>query len=214
MPKNKIAWIGLSVALVVVLAAAGCQPRRQVDQETVDNSISNQVTDQSGGAGAEFTPYPGTTPPTSGLADPDAIQAQLVKETNDATAFIRLIQPDVVLTLVSTKYINSLSNSFGLSTNYYVFTSPTNPDYYFLVNVPRNGLDPMKRFLMPVQDFDLDFDVLPVPFEYWKLNYAALLELAEGQGGEAFRAQHKTFETSVILARPAGQHLNWFVTYK
>lgn len=216
MKQSKIAWIGLALALVLVLSAAGC--RRPIDREPIsnlDNSITNTVDESNDeNNGPDFTPYPGTNPPESGLADPDIIQSQLTRETQEATEFIRLIQPDAVLTLVSAKYINSLSNTFGLATNYYIFSSPSQPDYYYLVNVPRNGLDPMKRFLMPVSDFDLDFDVLPVPFEYWKVNYAAALKLAEAQGGAAFRAQHKTFEVSVILAIPAGQHLNWFVTYK
>lgn len=148
------------------------------------------------------------------MADPTVIQAQLVRETKEASDFIKLIQPDAVLVLLSTKYINSLSNTFGLSTNYYIYSSPSKPDYYFLVNVPRNGLDPMKRFLMPVQDFELDFSVLPIPLEYWKVNYAKALQLAEAQGGSNFRSQHKTFDVSVILARPAGKYLNWFITYK
>jgi len=215
MKKEWLVWGSLIVVLLMTLSAAGCQ-RRAVDN-SVDNSTSNSIsnlTNSTTDTGANFTPYPGTKSPESGLADPTVIQAQLVRETKEATDFIRLIQPDAVLVLLSTKYINSLSNTFGLSTNYYIYSSVSKPDYYFLVNVPRNGLDPMKRFLMPVQDFELDFSVLEIPAEYWKTNYAKALELAEAQGGANFRSQHKTFDVSVILARPAGKHLSWFITYK
>jgi hypothetical protein len=198
----------LVVVLLMTLSAAGCK-RRAVDN-TVDNNISNltnTTTDQSDS-------FSNTTSPESGLADPVAIQAQLVNEAKEATDFIRLIQPDAVLALVSTKYINSFSNAFGLSTNYYIYTSAAETNYYFLVNVPRNNLDPMKRFLMPVQDFELDFAVLEIPTQYWNVNYAKALQLAEAQGGSNFRAQHKTFDVSVILARPAGKYLSWFISYK
>lgn len=195
----------------MTLSAASCQ-RRPIDNadNSLDNGISNTTTDQN----PDFTPYPGTSAPESGLADPTVIQAQLVRETKEATDFIRLIQPDAVLVLISSKYINSLSNTFGLSTNYYIYSSLSKPDYYFLVNVPRNNLDPMKRFLMPVQDFELDFSVLEIPAQYWNTNYARALQLAEAQGGASFRSAHKTFEVSAILARPAGKYLNWFITYK
>lgn len=217
MKREWLIWGLLVIVLLMTLSAAGCR-RRATDNtldNTIDNSISNIANTTTGSAtNTEVTPYPGTTVPSSGLADPIVIQAQLVRETQEATDFIRLIQPDAVLVLLSTKYINSLSNTFGLSTNYYIYSSPSEPDYYFLVNVPRNGLDPMKRFLMPVQDFELDFSVLPIPSEYWKLNYAKALTLAEAQGGSSFRSQRKTFDVSVILARPAGKHLSWFITYK
>ncbi|MFA5270196.1 MAG: hypothetical protein WC400_01110 [Patescibacteria group bacterium] len=210
--KQWLVWGLLTVVLLMTLSAASCK-RRAVDNEnSTDNSVTNVTnssTDQT-----DFTAYPGTDAPESGLADPTVIQAQLTRETTEATDFIRLIQPDAVLVLISSKYINSLSNTFGLSTNYYIYSSVSKPDYYFLVNVPRNNLDPMKRFLMPIQDFELDFSVLEIPTQYWKTNYAKALQLAEAQGGASFRSQHKTFEASVILARPAGKHLSWFITYK
>jgi len=212
MKKEWLVWGLLTVVLLMTLSAAGCKRRAVDNTDNTDNSvtnITNSTTDQT-----DFTAYPGTDAPESGLADATVIQPQLVRETQEATDFIRLIQPDAVLVLVSSKYINSLSNTFGLSTNYYIYSSVAKPDYYFLVNVPRNNLDPMKRFLMPVQDFELDFSVLEIPTQYWKTNYAKAVALAEAQGGASFRSQHKTFEISVILARPAGKHLSWFITYK
>ena len=214
MKRQWVVWGLLAVVLLMTLSAASCS-RRALNN--TDNSIDNStagLTNTTTNQGTNFTPYPGTTAPESGLADPVVIQSQLLRETTEATDFIRLIQPDAVLVLISSKYINSLSNTFGLSTNYYIYSSVSKPDYYFLVNVPRNNLDAMKRFLMPIQDFELDFSVLEIPAQYWKTNYAKALQLAEAQGGASFRSQHKTFEVSVILARPAGKFLNWFITYK
>lgn len=200
------AWLGLMTAVLVVLAGAGCQRRALVPED-------EQPTPQD-----EEQPIPeGQTPistiPESGLADPDLIYQSLLRETTSATESIRRIQPDAVLSMVSSKYINSLSNTFGLSTNYYIFSSQEKPDYYYLVNVPRNGDSP-KRFIMPVEDFDLPFSVLPIPLDRWKVSYVAALQKVETSGGAAFRGQHKTFDASVILAIPAAQRLSWFVTYK
>lgn len=219
MKYNKIVWIGLALVVVVVLSAASCQRRVPVS-DPVDNTIDNTVDNNGDDSKPDYVPFPGTNPPASGLADPAVIFPQLLRETTAATERIHLLQSDAVLTMVSTKYINSLSNTFGLSTNYYIFTSPSEPNYYYLVNIPRDvPLDPtrpetMKRFIMPVQDFNLFFDLLPVPFDRWKVSYAGALEIAEATKGAEFRAQHKTFEVSAILAIPAGHQLNWYITYK
>jgi len=220
MKKESLVWIGLALVLVVVLTAASCKRAAPVDN-TIDNTIDTSEEDQTnddtnGDNDPDFTPYPGTgLSPGSGLPNPDTYQAVLTRETQDATDFIRLIRPDAVLIAVAAKYINSLSNTFGLSTNYYIFSSASDHNFYYLVNVPRNGLDSMKRFLMPVQDFDLDFDLLPIPFQYWQINCIKALLLAETQGGGSqFRTNHKTFEVSTILAIPVGQHLTWSITYK
>ena len=219
MKYNKIVWIGLALVVVVVLGAASCQ-RSAPTPDPIDNTIDNTVDDNVDNSAPDYVPFPGTNPPASGLADPTAILPQLLKETTVATERIHSLQSDAVLTMISTKYINSLSNTFGLSTNYYIFTSPTELSYYYLVNVPRDApLDPtrpetMKRFIMPIQDFNLFFDLLPIPFDRWKISYAKALELAEVAGGASFRSQHPTFEVSAILAIPAGHQLNWHITYK
>jgi len=224
MKTKNIGWIGLALILVAILTAASCQ-RAVPSNDAIDNTIvdTSEEEDQTNddtvnNNDSDPTSYPTNTDPllNSGLPDPDTYQAVvLTEEIQAATDFIRLIQPDTVLIAVATKYINSLSNTFGLSTNYYIFSSPSDFNFYYLVNVPRNKLDSMKRFLMPVQDFSLGFDLLPVPFQYWNINCIKALLLAETQGGGSqFRAEHKTFETSTILAIPVGQYLTWSITYK
>ena len=215
MKYKKIAWLGLMMALIMVLIGAGCERRAPVENvvedipvdNTLDNSIDNTINEP-------------ILPPFSGLPDPIATLPDLKKEFEDATNIIKAWvingQPrqDLLLTIVSSKFLNTLSDD-GLDTNWFIYTTASDPDNYYLVNMPRKGR-PAKRIMMPKADFNFDFEVLPIPLDQWKVSYIAALLKAENLGGAEFRGRHKTFETSVILAYPAAglQQLNWSVTYK
>jgi hypothetical protein len=180
---------------------------------TADNSTTGFDVNTPGDLGAEQSNV--GTPPAAGLGLPDAVASKTVldAELTKATDSIRQIQKDAVLKLISMKFVNSFSDQTGLSTNYYIFSSPSNPQYYYLVNVPRNG-EKIKRFIMPVDDLDLPFELLDMAFQYWKLSYIDAIKAAESQGAKDFVTQHAKFDLSIILAQPAGQYLNWFLTYK
>jgi len=221
MNKNKLTWLALLLILPVVLSAASCQ-RRVVeditddtiqDDEVADDQTSDNLTGNALDDLLDDTSSP--TPPVSGLADPDTVYQKVIQETTSAVESIKLIQPDAVLTAIATKYRNSLSDTTGLLTNYYILTSPSEPGYYYLINVPRDGLSRQVRFIIPIQDFNLTFDLMPIPYDEWKISYAKALQLAETQGGgSGFRAKHSNFEVSAILAMPVAQHFTWSVTYK
>lgn len=218
MKKKSFLVGGLVVVLLMVLVTVGCTKRAlQDNSENVDNTVVNEV---SNTVNNEIADEISDNSAGSGIADPDLAAILATKELAEATALITAIQKDTVLAAISTKYINSLSDSVGLSTNYYFFISPAKLDYYFLVNMPRNAMEQPKRFMMLQQDFyDLGFSLLPVPFEYWKINYAQALQLAEQAGGAKFRVGHKNFEVSQILARTSGgddvtHHLQWHISYK
>ena len=171
-----------------------------IDLPGIDSPTGDSNTPQAGGG--------------TGLPDPSAARPLLAAELEEATEAIQQLQSDAVLKLISMKFVNSFADRGGLVTNYFIFSSPQNPQYYYLVNVPRNG-EKMKRFIMPVEDLELPFDLLDLPFEFWKLSYIEAIQLAEQKGGATFRSQHSNkFEVSTILAKPAGQYLNWFVTYR
>lgn len=206
MKNFKLVFVFTSVLVFVALSAVSCQrgPGLADTQDTTDQA-TEETTDDSTSTSL--------TVPDSGLADPAVIRQSVIQERIQADQAVQALQPDVVLQLVSTKFINSLSNQTGLATNYYIYSSSSNTDFYYLANVPRNG-ESLKRFLMPKSDLDLPFDLVNVPFESWKLTYADALKLAEERGGADFRARHATFEVSVILAKPAGDILSWFITYR
>ncbi|MFA5010022.1 MAG: hypothetical protein WC553_02190 [Patescibacteria group bacterium] len=196
--------------VMVSLSAASCRRGSTDDtnneitnNEAVNNSIAN-ITNQTTGD---------QTSQSGDLPDPDATRPLLQQELTKATASIKELKSDVILQLVSMKFVNSLSDSSGLVTNYYIFVSPTDTKYYYMVNVPHNG-EGIKRFLMPQTDMELPFSLIPVPYQFWKLSYVDALKLAETNGGAAFRTQHPKFEVSVILGKPVGQYLNWFITYR
>lgn len=211
-------FIGLAALVVLVgLSAASCQrpaPPTNDQNDQADNGDqsdelpSDEVTDPTPpiDGGVDNTPF-------GGLADPAAAKLAMEKELTDATATIAGLKDDLVLQLVSMKFVNSLSDQTGLTTNYYIFSSPSDTRYYYLVNIPHNG-ESMKRFLMPKEDLALPFDLIPVQKQYWQLSYVDALRAVENQGGSAFRGQHSKYEVSAILAKPAGQFLNWFITYR
>ncbi|MFH0912445.1 MAG: hypothetical protein V1807_02185 [Patescibacteria group bacterium] len=231
MKSKYLTWIGLIVVLMLVLTGASCQRNTSNDDlsnDEVNGTPDNSAGNTTGGPADNGTPN-NTTPsagqaPDSGLPSPGSILPVLKQETINATERIKSLvicgQPktDLNLTIISSKFINTLSNT-GLDTNWYIFTSPSDPANFYLVNMPRaesSSGQVAKRIIMPKSDFDFDFDVLPIPMDQWKISYADALKSAEEYGGSTFRAQHKTFEVSTILAYPAvgQQQLSWSVTYK
>lgn len=216
--KLRRSWLLAMVAvLAVMLTAASCGrgPGLETTEETPIETTENSGFDINTPSGPGGEQADVGTPPVVGLGLPDAVASKSVldNELTRATEAIRAVQSDAVLKLVSMKFINSFSDQTGLSTNYYIFSSAENPQYYYLVNVPRNG-EKLKRFIMPVEDLELPFELLNLPFQYWKLSYIEAIKAAETQGAKEFIAQHPKFELSAILAQPAGQYLNWFLTYR
>ena len=216
MGRSKAILLLVGIFTTISLVGISCSRGPKADNTAVDNTITNTAIDNTAinnTAVINPTDQTTTTVSGSGLPDPSRIKTSLAAETTNAESAVKTLQPDAILQLVSIKFINSLSDQTGLATNYYIYASASNPNFYYLVNMPRNG-ERLKRFLMPVEDLDLPFDLLPIPAKYWKLSYADALKAAEQRGGSDFRAKHKTFEVSAILAIPAGQYLSWFVTYR
>lgn len=207
--SNLAAILVLGVVVMMALTALSC--RRDTSTDNVDNTVNNTIAND---VDAIANTVANTVVDTgSGLPDPTATRPLLQEELKQATAKIKALKSDVILQLVSMKFVNSLSDSSGLVTNYYIFVSPTDTRYYYMVNVPHNG-EGIKRFLMPQEDMELPFSLIPVSYQFWKLSYVDALKLAEENGGAAFRAKHPKFEASVILGKPTGQYLNWFITYR
>ena len=203
----------------MVFAGASCgsqstQPVSEGISTEIFNDSGNEInvedtTDNSSQAADDLAAFFDD----AGLPDPIKVLPQAIAETGSATDFIKKIQGDAVLTMVSSNYIGSLSDTRGLNTNYYIFTSAENPEWYYLVNVPRDG-GGLKRFIMPKEDFSLDFQIEPIPFQFWNVNYASAMGIAEKNGGKDFRIEHNNnFETALILAKPIANLLSWHITY-
>lgn len=220
--NNVAAIVVLGIVVMMALTAVSCRRGSQSNDNnesnnTTDNSLTNSLTNSLGLLDSTIGNTTGSADSSNlvlgGLPDPTVARPLLQEEITKATAKVKELKSDVVLQLVSMKFVNSLSDTAGLVTNYYIFSSPTDTQYYYLINVPHNG-EGMKRFLMPKSDLELPFDLIAVPFQYWKQSYVDAMKAAETNGGSAFRAEHSKFEVSAILAQPAGQYLYWFVTYR
>src|SRR5680860_1551464 len=133
-------WL-LFASLLVFLILAG--PRCGAQPDIVSDGSDDPTTDTGGlfdadplgdinlpGGDTNQTPGSGLD---SGLNNSTAVYALLQQEKEKATESIKALQDDAILTLVSLKFVNGLSDN-NLSTNYYIYLSASNPNYYYLVN--------------------------------------------------------------------------------
>jgi hypothetical protein len=213
--SNIAAIVILGIVAMMALAAVSCRrvPKANNVANSIDNGLANSISNSLDALGNTVSNSTSTNFTLGGLPDPEVTRPLLQEEITKATAKVKELKDDAVLQLVSMKFVDSLSDTAGLATNYYIFSSPTDTRYYYLVNVPHNG-EQLKRFLIPKEDMELPFDLIAIPFTYWKQSYVDALKTAELGGGEAFRAKHTKFEVSAILGQPAGQYLYWFITYR
>jgi hypothetical protein len=211
LQKKLFTALGLTVVVMFTLSACA---RRGANDNLVP--ATNEQTNTTPATNTSDIPAQTTSDATgTGLpANSTTTKAALIKETQTATDSIKQVQPDAQLVLVSMKFINSFSDLKGLATNYFIFRSPVDTRYYFLVDVPRNG-EKARRFLTPREDFEFQLDLLPIDFANWKQSYVDAIAKAEAQGGADFRGKHASWEATVILGQPAGQSkLAWNVTYR
>jgi len=197
----------LTLVLTTALILSGC--RRPV----APSSSSNEQGAEETTSQAEEKETTGTVP-ASGLPQNLAgITETLKTETQRANSLIQELRGDLELVIVAMTFEDSFSDLNNLTTNYYIFSTPNDPSFYYMVNMPRDGTAP-KRFLMPKADFDFDFSVIAIPLDQWKINYAQAVQAVEKEGGENFRSQHSHFKTTVTLAIPVTQKLAWYITYR
>ena len=150
MGKSKTVLLLVGLFIVIALAGVSCSRGSKTDNNAVDNTLDNTVLNNTAvdnTAVINPTDQTTTTVSNSGLPNPASVKASLATETANAETAVKTLQADAVLQLVSIKFINSLADQTGLSTNYYIYASASNPNFYYLVNMPRNG-EKLKRFLM------------------------------------------------------------------
>lgn len=208
MLRRRIILISLlGLATAVALTLAGC--RRPAAPSTNNQATNNAANTADNTANTAQN----TIASSSGLPDALSIMTMLKSETQQASSQISVLKSGLELVIVSMTFDKTFSDMNGLVTNYYIFSSPSDQSYYYIVNMPRDGSTP-KRFLMLKSDFNLGFAVIPIPLSDWKINYAQAIQAAEQQGGATFRSQHPDFRATVTLAMPATQKLAWYITYR
>jgi uncharacterized protein YceK len=216
MGKKSLFFIALLAVSGVVLSGCGRVAQNtdnttDTTNNTVDNSTTNQVSDSTTNTTTNNT----TTNSVIGLPTvTQALKSKLIQETQLASEQIKKLQPTAQLVLVSMKFTNSFSDISGLTNNFYIYKSSADPNYYYLVDSPRDGTKP-RRFLTPTEDFEFELNLMPIPLEYWKLTYVDAINKAEAIGGAEFRTKNPNWEVTEVLGLPAGQSkLAWTVSYR
>ncbi len=120
-------------------------------------------------------------------------------------------QADAVLLLLSTRYVDSLSEDGAVDR--FLFSSNIQPDVYFAIDIARDDLTRYTRNLIYVEDYALKSGVMPIPMKYFKTTSSEALEIADSMGGAQFRSDNPNYEVTMVLSLAGGNNLAWYVVY-
>jgi len=120
-------------------------------------------------------------------------------------------QADAQLLLVSTKFVNSLSD-IGV-VDRFLFSSNIRPDLYFAIDISREDIDRYTRNLIFVEDYVLKSGVLPLPLKYWGVTANEAIEMADSMGGAQFRDDNTTYNVTQVLSLAGGNNMAWYIVY-
>ncbi|MBI4023189.1 hypothetical protein HY375_03445 [Candidatus Berkelbacteria bacterium] len=194
------AWL---LVAVVVLTLTGCG----LKQSTSD---TNQDASSTGSSSED----PAATDP--GTEDLTAIptfehDAALDRHLASATAAALEWQSDAVLHYVSVELPASLARDSG--NEVYVFGSEQDAANWWTYSLSQ-ATEKFVRAIIPKADF-LGDQVIPISTQYWKMNFAEALQLAEANGGADFRARQPGTRATLFLSQRAPRGwLWWTVEYK
>lgn len=164
------------------------------------------------------TPTPSATVTTSNLpasnltnVDPTAVDTVVQQNYNLAKVKAQEWKSDAVLVSLSVKLPSDLS--VNASDETYVFGSATDTTNWWSFSISEKTSRYI-RASIPKEDY-LGADVTPINISYWKMNYAKAFQLAEVNGGSAFRAINPsaTVTTTLHQTQPRGW-LWWDIEYK
>lgn len=166
---------------------------------------------------------PSASPSASNLADSNLAVSNLTN--TDASAVDTIIQqnynlakvkalewkPDAVLVSLSVKMPIDLATNSSDET--YIFGSASDGKNWWSFSVSEKTQRYI-RAIIPKEDY-LGTEVQPINSSYWKSNYGKALQLAEANGGQAFRAiNSNTAITATLHHTEPRNWLWWDLEYK
>lgn len=166
------------------------------------------------------TPTPTTTEesdlPVSNYTNIDAAAIATIDDTittnfNQAKEKAKEWKEDAVLVNMTVKLSKNLALSQATQT--FVFGSATEGRNWWSFSLSEAS-GKYIRAAIPKEDY-LGADVKPINMNYWKMNYIKAFQLAEANGGKAFRLNNKNSEVIATLSHsePKGW-LWWQIEYK
>ena len=118
---------------------------------------------------------------------------------------------DAVLSAVNIKLPRDLTTNKAIET--FVFGSAMDTANWWTFAISESS-GKFVRAIVPKEDY-LSEVTKPINNQYWKINYLEALQIAEANGGKAFRENNKETQITLTLAhtQPKGW-LWWLVEYK
>lgn len=192
--RSLAAWL-LVPALALVLT--GCK-----------KNAEDQPTDQPSGETTTETQQPDTGTGGDSLTTvaPATINSQVTTNLNLATNASKAWQPDAALVYASVELPASLTIDSG--NEVYVFGSAADPANWWTYSISQDT-GKFVRAIIPKEDF-LGASLDPVNTSYWQMNYAEALQLAEVNGGNAFRTSNSGTRVTIFLSQRAPRGWLWW----
>lgn len=188
-------WL-LVPALALVLV--GCSGKKD---ETPPNTTETETTQPSDSTA------PTTGDPTS-LTEvaPSSLNTKVTTNLNLATNAAHDWRADAVLTYASVELPASLKIDSG--NEVYVFGSAADTENWWTYSISQTT-NKFVRALIPREDY-LGGRLDPVNIEYWNMNYAEALQLAEKNGGSDFRLANSGARVATFLSQRAPRGWLWW----
>lgn len=191
--------VSLIALIIVPFALTGCGLKTSVSKpKSTKTSPSPRLAD---------------TPKSEGYLslDPESVNASIKSNFENAEKKAKAWRQDAVLYHFSARFGSDLTT--GQVTETYTYGSPTEAyDWWTMTIAGKTGK--AIRAVIPKEDY-LGTDYQPILVRFWKTNYVEALQLAESNGGAAFRDNHPDTEITINLA--VGQPKNylwWIVEYR
>jgi len=211
--KDSYKIIILAVALILLTGLSGCggssptensdQTATNTDTPTNNDTTIDQTTDQNP-----------TTDQLTGqnllTIDGDTVGPNQSEKLDFANKKAQEWQSNAKLVAVQVEIPSSLKKE-SVSTRY-IFSSPSVNYYYWTIAISADNTSYI-RALIPKEDY-LSANLGVILSQYWKVNYAEALQIADQNGGSTWRENNNLGQITLVLSRgqPNNYHY-WNVEY-
>ena len=215
--RRTVQWTVLLSTILLLLTGCGLKEKTTSDtsSSSTDLTSADTISDTSSTDTTSTTPdsTTDTTLVTNDIttALPTEAQASLDIHLAQAKAAASAWKTDATLSYVSVELPASLAPDNG--NEVYVFGSAEDASSWWTYSISQ-ATGKFVRALIPKDDY-LGTGLIPVNEKYWKMNYVEAFQLADKNGGSAFRQTNPGTRVSVFLSQrePKGW-LWWTVEYK
>lgn len=201
--KHILRGRGLRMAalfLVLSLGLTGCGLKQ--DNTSSTDTGTDTGTDTSTDTGTDTSA--GVTDLTT--ISPASAETSLQVNLAAATAAATTWKSNAALVYVSVDIPSNLAQNAG--NEVYVFGSPDDPTNWWTYSLAQES-GKFVRALIPKEDY-LGDEITPINLNYWNMNYVEAFQLAEANGGAAFRLTSPGARANLYLSQRAPRGWLWW----